>query len=372
MKITVRGYITHKDAEQYSDCADRYAVSSEHNKFAIADGVSRSFFPAIWAEILVNRFVSADKDINFSIEKCQKEWLEKVTAKVNLPDAKWFTKNAFIKKEAGLATFVRLCFENGKWVANALGDSFLFFVPKDSKGFDDWVKLSSKPEPVVFDSFPDYYSSRNPEHGEKKSTERDLQNGTFYLMTDALSEWVFSQKEKAIEEIRENWHSQEEFERCVAELRSLKALNDDDSAILIIDLDDDGKPDLSYEKVEVQEIDKLIENEKIERTQPIQTEEKQESFVEAEKAENKKEESIEQKPLRDTTELSSGGQKAFEECIKKIEKMNDQLKKKRESEFDSCKRKCQSELRNLEESQRQIIIEKINDKYKENGFSLSN
>jgi len=279
MKISIRGYITHKEAERYSDCADRYAVNTGNNRFAIADGVSKSFFPGYWAEILVDNFVALENDSDLSIEKCQAEWLEKVKEKVTASDVKWYTKNAFVKQEPGLATFVRLRFGQGQWFANALGDSFLFFVPKKSDGFDDWIKLSSKPVPVVFDSYPDYFSSRNKPHGEINSIEGQvLETGTFYLMTDALAEWVFSQKEKAIEEIEKKWHNQEEFEHNISELRSENLLNNDDSAILIIEVDDDNKNELTYNKVEIQSLSKLIEDEK--STEKEIVENKKESFVE--------------------------------------------------------------------------------------------
>jgi hypothetical protein len=288
MKITIRGYITHKEAEHYSDCADRYAVKTENNRFAIADGVSRSFFPDLWADILVNNFVSTDKDNQFFIRECQAEWLKQVAEKVQQLDVKWYTKNAFVRNESGLATFVTLRFENMKWVAHALGDSFLFFVPKENAGFDNWVKLSSKPEPVVFDSFPDYYSSRNKEHGEEKSIEEDLKAGTFYLMTDALSEWVFKEKEKAIYEIKK-WNSQAQFEQSLTEFRSRSYLNNDDSAILIIELEDDGKTELTYDKAEIQGIYELVEKEKNEIAKQETVEEKKESFVEVKvKSENEK------------------------------------------------------------------------------------
>jgi len=263
MKVNIRGYITHKEAETYSDCADRYAVYINNHRFAIADGVSKSFFPDYWAEILVDNFVALEGDTKLSIEDCQVKWLAKVKKRVDTPDVKWYTQNAFNKEESGLATLVTLRFEKDKWFANALGDSFLFFVPNETTtGFDDWVKLSSKPEPVVFDSFPDYFSSRNKQHGEEKEIERPLKAGTFYLMTDALSEWVFNKKEKAIGEIKEKWKNQDEFERSVTELRRLTELNNDDSAILIIEVENDEKNELTYNKTEVQSLSELIEKEK--------------------------------------------------------------------------------------------------------------
>jgi hypothetical protein len=257
MKIQIVGYITHKEAEQYSDCADRYAVNREFHRFAIADGVSKSFFPDIWADILVNNFV---KNQSFEIEDCRKDWYRQVETRVNSIDAKWFTRNAFVKREPGLATFVNLWFEDGKWFAEALGDSFLFFIPHECGDFEQWIKLSSKPEDnVVFDSYPDYYSSYSKEHGEKQTMSHDLKPGTFYLMTDALSEWVFKEKEKAIQLIGEKWTSQSEYEDSIKELRKTNRMNNDDSAILIIKVEDDGQTTLTYVEVKVQDLKELIE-----------------------------------------------------------------------------------------------------------------
>ena len=199
MKISIKGYITSKKAELFSDCADRYAIDKTHHKFAISDGVSKSFFPKFWAEILVDDFVkSKEIDDNTFIQKCQEQWLSKVTEIVKKPDVKWFTTNAFNNKRPGLATFVGLrFFPKGKelrWKANALGDSFLFFVPKKIKNFEkDCIKLSSKTD-LIFDNYPDYLSSIGQNHkGEKHPKEGELKEGTFYLVTDALAEWFVNE-----------------------------------------------------------------------------------------------------------------------------------------------------------------------------------
>jgi hypothetical protein len=175
MQISIKGYITSKESELFYDCADRYAYNKSQNKFAISDGVSKSFFPKIWADVLVNKWVdSKEFDEAQFILDCQKDWLNQVTEIVNKPDAKWFTKNAFNRKESGLATFVGLRFYKKKkewfWKADALGDSFLFFVPKKIKDFSkECIVLSSKQEPIVFDNFPDYLSSLGNNHkGEKQ------------------------------------------------------------------------------------------------------------------------------------------------------------------------------------------------------------
>ena len=174
MQISIKGYITSKESELFYDCADRYAYNISQNKFAISDGVSKSFFPKIWADVLVKKWVdSNENDKTKLLNECQKEWLKQVTEIVNKPEAKWFTKNAFNRKVPGLATFVGLrFFPKGKkwfWKAEALGDSFLFFIPENAKNFSmDCIVLSSKKKPIVFDNFPDYFSSLGNNHkGEK-------------------------------------------------------------------------------------------------------------------------------------------------------------------------------------------------------------
>lgn len=373
MKINIRGYITHKEAEKYSDCADRYAANISNNRFAIADGVSKSFFPDYWADILVNEFVSYDLDKELSIENCQKIWLNKVAEKVNAPDVKWYTKNAFIRQESGLATFVGLRIENDKWFASALGDSFLFFVPNGYKGFDDWTKLSSKPLPVVFDSFPDYYSSRNKQHGEIQKIEHSIVEGTFYLMTDALSEWVFNKKEEAIKEINEKWQNQEDFERSITELRFLNVLNNDDSAILIISLENDGRNRLTYGDVNIQNLIELVENEKVSEVEMPNT--KKETFVDEVKlSDSSKECTSHNLPgntenhetsgneTKDEIKLSQNAQEIYNKCINVYGKSVKQI----ESIIRSVG-KFSQKMKISEEEQK-----KVKEKLKEYGISFKN
>jgi hypothetical protein len=265
MQISIKGYITSKESELFYDCADRYAYNKSQNKFAISDGVSKSFFPKIWADVLVNRWVdSKEFDEAQFILDCQKDWLNQVSEIVNKPDAKWFTKNAFNRKESGLATFIGLRFFKKKkdwyWKANALGDSFLFFIPNKFKDFSkECIVLSSKQEPIVFDNFPDYLSSLGSNHkGKKHLKENPMTAGTFYLMTDALAEWFLNEKDNAISKI-DVWQNQKDFERFVDEERHNEKLGNDDSAILTIKVEEGEKAELDYIFEDVSDINKLME-----------------------------------------------------------------------------------------------------------------
>ena len=268
MEISVKGFIYHKDAESFEDCFDRYAVNNTNHKFSVSDGVSKSFFPGIWAELLVTNFVDTPGRVNLIetglLRNIQQSWSKKVSEIVQRPNQKYFVKNFFAQGRSAAATFVGLNFfwEYGRqrWEAVALGDSFLFFVPHQVKDldnqFDNIIFLSSKKN-FEFDNFPDFFDSIHPiNKGKIKQIKHDLTPGTFYLMTDALSEWFINEKSNAVSEI-ETWDSQARFEERVSVLRK-HHLQNDDTALLIIEVYDSSLPDIHYRDINITNLRHLI------------------------------------------------------------------------------------------------------------------
>jgi hypothetical protein len=270
MKVSIKGYITCKSAEQYIDCADNYAVNKSSHRFSVSDGVSKSFFPKIWSEILVNKFVErTDLKESELIKTCQEEWQKRIDEIVSLPNTKWFTKSQYNRKDPALATFVGLQFfeKEKKWSAWARGDSFLFFVPNDFKDYKkELVKLSSKGEQIVFDNFPDYFSSIGDNHKGKIEilSNQKLFNGNFYLMTDALAEWFINEGENAIGKITV-WQSQTDFERYIEQAIEDKKLTNDDCAILCIELSEVEKNGIEYKNIQVTDLNDLINKQETEK-----------------------------------------------------------------------------------------------------------
>lgn len=234
IQIELSGFITSKQDESLADCADNYAFNQDLLKFAISDGVSKSFFPKLWSRTLVEEFVKT-KGIDFSIEKSQEDWRAQVLQIVQKPETKYYVRNAFKKNNPGLATFVGLEIDstNRKWSAVALGDSFLFFIPDDDSS--NFSFLSSMPTPPVFDNYPDYLSSVGNAHkGDQiQLKQQPLVAGRFVLVTDALAEWMFRDVEKALDTI-EGWKTQKDFEDFAADARRDELLQNDDTAILLI------------------------------------------------------------------------------------------------------------------------------------------
>lgn len=273
MQIKIRGFIMGKKGELYTDCRDNYAWSRYHHRFAIADGVSKSFFPGIWSELLVNHYVEDSATFDSVISKGQQEWMSQVTDIVDKPGVKYYTRNAFNRKAPGLATFVGLVFQEQekKWHSIALGDTYLFFVPRNFSNFKKQrIVHSSKDDQDVFDNFPDYLSSIGDQHkGERKEIGGDIIEGTFYLMTDALAEWFMKQEESAIGKIAA-WNSQLHFERYIENLRNEEEINNDDTTVLIIELNDDGKDTFSYEELVVSSLKDLIAGQEKEIAEKVQ------------------------------------------------------------------------------------------------------
>lgn len=269
MEISVTGFITSKKNEDYKYCADNYSVNETHHKFSISDGVSQSFFPKVWSEILVTQFVErTDLKENELIKVCQEKWQKRIDDIVSLPDTKWFTKSQYNRKDPALATFVGLQFfeKEKKWSASALGDSFLFFVPNAFKDYQkELVKLSSKAEPIVFDNFPDYLTSIGDCHkGRAKEKSGNLRNGIFYLMTDALAEWFINEGENAIGKITV-WKSQADFVRFITQAIDDNQLTNDDCAILCIELSDVEKNGIEYKNIQVTVLNDLITEQEAEK-----------------------------------------------------------------------------------------------------------
>ncbi|WP_218599190.1 hypothetical protein [Polaribacter sp. NJDZ03] len=370
MQISIKGYITSKESELFYDCADRYAYNKTQNKFAISDGVSKSFFPKIWADVLVNKWVnSKEPDESQFILNCQKDWLEQVTEIVNKPNAKWFTKNAFNRKEAGLATFVGLRFykksKEWYWKADALGDSFLFFVSKKAKtNSKECIALSSKKEPIIFDNFPDYLSSSGNNHkGEKQVKDKPLTSGTFYLMTDALAEWFLNEKDIAIGKISV-WQDQKDFEHFVNEERYKDKLGNDDTAFLSIEISDDEKDELTYILEDVSNINELV---KFQQDEIEVAEKRKEKELITQKENSNLETSVEQKAqeIPKETEIEKSKKGIFEKSKEFLfgEKENEQSSEKEESKLPLETEEIGTEVakKNLEENKSSLKPEEISE-----------
>lgn len=364
MKVSIKGFITCKSAEQYIDCADNYAVNKSSHRFSVSDGVSKSFFPKVWSEILVTQFVErTDLKENEVIKVCQEEWQKKIDEIVSLPDTKWFTKSQYNRKDPALATFVGLQFfeKEKKWSASALGDSFLFFVPNGFKDYQkELVKLSSKTEPIVFDNFPDYLTSIGGSHkGRAKEKSGNLRNGTFYLMTDALAEWFIKEGENAIGKITV-WKSQADFERFITQAIEENQLTNDDCAILCIELTEVEKKGIDYSKIQVTDLNDLITDQEAEKEKiklKKLEEEKRKQEKEAEIQKSKEQETLQnESSTAESLANVTNEEPAKEGLMSKVKGFFSGKDKEENKETELPEEKTSAEIADIEQQTPQQVI----------------
>lgn len=368
MKVSIKGFITCKSAEQYIDCADNYAVNKSSHRFSVSDGVSKSFFPKVWSEILVTQFVErTDLKQNELIKVCQDEWQKKIDGIVKSfePDpTKWSTRTLYNRKEPALATFVGLqFFENEKkWSAWARGDSFLFFVPEGFKEYQkELIKLSSKPEPIVFDNFPDYLTSIGDNHKGKleKIRSQKMIDGTFYLMTDALAEWFIKEGENAIGKIMV-WKSQSDFERFITQAIEDKKLTNDDCAILCIEVSEVETNGIEYKNIQVADLTSLINDQEAEKEKNILKKIEEEKIKREKEAEIQKsiELEISKNELR-TNEILvniTNEEPAKEGLISRVKDFFSGKEKEENKKVKIPEEKTSTELENIEQQTPQQVI----------------
>ena len=260
--MKIKGFITHKQAEFYSDCADYFAVNRESRKIAVSDGISQSFSPSEWSRILVKSFIEEKWTPGQDLKPLQSQWLTEVRKNLEKLQEQgsvtYMMENMLDERESAGATFCGLSFDNGcKWTCNVLGDSALIKLAGNSIEI-----LSSQEGP--FNNRPDYFDSYASQSiGEIKAFHGELQNGdVLFVVPDPFSELfqksLENKTEKQIVEKLLAVENQEDFCRIVESLRTNYEMHNDDSTLLIVEYD--GTKDFNIEQTAI--LDELIENER--------------------------------------------------------------------------------------------------------------
>lgn len=248
--MKIRGFITHKQAESYSDCADYFAVNSENRKIAVSDGISQSFSPSEWSRILVQSYIEEKWTPEQDLKPLQSQWLNEVRENLKKLQEQgavtYMMENMVDGRESAGATFCGLSFDNGsKWTCNVLGDSALIKLSENSIEI-----LSSQEGP--FNNRPDYFDSYASQSiGEVKAFQGELRKGdVLFVVSDPFSELFQKSLENKTEaQIVEKLlavENQEDFCHLVRALRADYGMHNDDSTLVIVEYD--GTKDFNIEQ----------------------------------------------------------------------------------------------------------------------------
>ena len=253
MKIEVSAFkVSSSDKETISKCQDSFSVNTQTATFAVADGVSQSLYPDIWAEILTKNYTDSPNDFFVSDDNNNKILTGILSDKYNeafqkrydslLPQEQRNVKVKRIKTPYPAATFVGVKINNDEIIVECIGDSVLFHI--DKTGIHSVCSMPHGEDGKIhFDNRPQYLTlDTKNQNGIVKTQDIPFAECTLLVMTDALAEW-FDKLDNfagtAIEKLKElSNHNQ--FSEFVFDLRKKRQLKDDDTTLLVIKITEDG------------------------------------------------------------------------------------------------------------------------------------
>ena len=258
IRLAASSFITHKEAETPEDCQDACAQNDEKGNYAIADGVTHSFFPKEWAALLVEYFCNntdlsvARTDWRAWIAPIQQKWYEQIEEKVSERNLFYLT-NSFNTREPAASTFIGIEFnkDNTEWKAMIVGDSCLFH--QYDSGFKSYLIENS----TDFTNYPEVFASfAMDNHSEPTFIHGNANPGdTFILATDSLAKWILEHKEigkldVALDRLKV-METDEKFCQFVHEARHDEAIRlvNDDVTLMLISVEDSQSPEYTGSEV---------------------------------------------------------------------------------------------------------------------------
>ena len=238
--MRARGFIVQKACEQPADCQDRFSINAVTGSVAVCDGISQSFFPKYWAQLLSERY-AADKawfPSPENIAALAPLWREKVKGRLARFQAAgidpWRAESMLAEGCSAGSTLVGVRVDGNHWRCDVLGDSCL--VVTGGNRIED---IYSSMETERFDNYPDYFDSdpRKPGKGEVKTFSGILTGRTLLLVSDPLAGYMSSIRGTERESvcIRELLavESADEFEMLVGYWRQAGMHNDDTTMVVL-------------------------------------------------------------------------------------------------------------------------------------------
>ncbi len=249
--MEIRAFITHKKAETFLDCQDRFSINIDTKSMAVSDGMSQSFFQKIWAEILATSFTEkkewdlCDEHSDSVLNSLCLSWTKKVRSRIEEQKRDGAKKNIIIRNENNLvlgksagATLVGVRFNANEWTCNVLGDSCLIEIENS-----EIKNIYTSQKEDEFNNYPDHYDSNPKKKGKgkaKKVTGKLESNKTLLLVSDPFSDFLNEQKKQGSTKLLVNRllniETHEDFEALVEEWRT-KGMHNDDSTLVIIQND---------------------------------------------------------------------------------------------------------------------------------------
>lgn len=281
--MKVSAFITHKKSEKYSECQDRFSVSTDTKSIAVSDGMSQSYQQKIWASLLVNSYTG---DLSWSpteenLDILRQVWKSKVLEFIESLRTKGgqeylvrMNQTALVQQKSAAATFLGIRFSGYKWEGEVLGDTCLIELDEQNN-----ILAIHTSQDKEFDNYPDFFDStsiRLKQKGAIRKITGELTEGhKLLLVSDPFSDLIQELKngkvELNVEELL-NIKTHADFNELVDRWRSEKNMTNDDTTLVCVTYDSSEEFSLGH----IDRLDDLIsaENAKIEAANQLNDEEK--------------------------------------------------------------------------------------------------
>lgn len=266
--MKIKAFITHKQAELFADCQDRFGVNPDTKSIAVSDGMGSTWQQKIWAQLLVDTYIDSTDwcPSRETIKPLCQTWRNRVADFIqNLRDTSapiniiYRSERNFVEGRSAGATFVGIRFNGDEWNGSVLGDSCL--IEWDGK----LAKFYTSQNVEKFDSYPDYFDSDPSKEGKGVPLPISgiLTKGTvIFLVSDPFSGFLFEHRNRDdiahyIQQLL-SLSSHDDFEALVCEWRK-EGMQNDDTTLVIVENDDSENLTITY----ADNIAEIVENEKL-------------------------------------------------------------------------------------------------------------
>ena len=156
----VKCFSTSKRGEGKHAIEDSISVDLQRGRFAVSDGVSRSFLPKIWSNILTQAWVSVDLIEDFPSNEIFVQFRQERDRIFKLldEDTRMDYEDLEERYQTASATFCGVEVHHGKLKWVIIGDSCLFLLPEGEHP----LCISSHPMPTDNDGYISSFFDNTP------------------------------------------------------------------------------------------------------------------------------------------------------------------------------------------------------------------
>lgn len=242
MAVISKYFTTHKRGDTDEDIQDSVCVNEENGRYALSDGVSKSFLPRLLADILTETYVASSDEDAFPPTDLPDLFVQRKEAYIAALDEFGATMQEIAEETLVMsaATFVGLTIHDQYVSWRVIGDSCLFIIP--DTGDIHCIcseKINISPDRsihIAFGNHPAQIRSDGVVCGNIIEGRAPKETGWYILMSDKISDWFIGRHNCGDNVIQRlfSLNNNAEFEAMIEEEFQAKNIENDDCSVVLI------------------------------------------------------------------------------------------------------------------------------------------